>query len=75
MIDFNFFKQKSPQQRFLFILGLVMLSLYLVLGVLLIFWKDIPFDITPTYRVLFGVLLIAYAILRFYRLIKKDDNN
>jgi len=75
MIDFNFFKQKSPQQRFLLILGLVMLSLYLVLGVLLIFWKDIPFDIMPTYRVLFGVLLIAYAILRFYRLIKKDDNN
>ena len=71
MIDFNFFKQKSPQQRFLFILGLVMLSFYLVLGALLIFWNDIPFDITPTYRILFGLLLIAYAILRFYRLINK----
>ena len=32
MIDFNFFKQKSPQQRFLFILGLVMLLLYFALG-------------------------------------------
>jgi hypothetical protein len=74
MIDFNFFKQKSPQQRFLFILGLVMLSLYLVLGILLIFWKDIPFDITPTYRILFGFLLIAYAILRFYRLINKKED-
>jgi len=74
MIDFNFFKQKSPQQRFLFILGLVMLSFYIVLGTLLIFWKDIPFDITPTYRILFGLLLIAYAILRFYRLINKKEN-
>jgi hypothetical protein len=74
MIDFNFFKQKSPQQRFLFILGLVMLSLYLVLGILLIFWKDIPFDITPTYRILFGLLLIAYAVLRFYRLINKKED-
>ncbi|MBG6236722.1 uncharacterized membrane protein (DUF485 family) [Pedobacter sp. CAN_A7] len=74
MIDFNFFKQKSPQQRFLFILGLVMLSLYLALGILLIFWKDIPFDITPTYRILFGILLIAYAILRFYRLINKRED-
>jgi len=74
MIDFNFFKQKSPQQRFLFILGLVMLLLYFALGTLLIFWKEIPFDITPTYRVLFGVMLIAYAILRFYRLIKQKDN-
>jgi hypothetical protein len=74
MIDFNFFKQKSPQQRFLFILGLVMLLFYLVLGGLLIFWKDIPFDITPTYRILFGLLLIAYAILRFYRLINKKEN-
>jgi uncharacterized membrane protein (DUF485 family) len=74
MIDFNFFRQKSPQQRFLFILGLVMLMLYLALGILLIFWKDIPFDITTTYRILFGVLLIAYAILRFYRLINKKED-
>ncbi len=74
MIDFNFFKQKSPQQRFLFILGLVMLLLYFVLGTLLIFWKDIPFDISPTYRIVFGLLLIGYAILRFFRLIKQNDN-
>jgi uncharacterized membrane protein (DUF485 family) len=74
MIDFNFFKQKSPQQRFLFILGLVMLLLYFVLGTMLIFWKDIPFDISPTYRIIFGVLLIGYAVLRFFRLIKQNDN-
>lgn len=74
MIDFNFFRQKSPQQRFLFILGLVMLTMYFALGVLMIFWKNIPFEIAPTYRILFGILLIAYAIIRFYRLINQKDN-
>ncbi|SEB02140.1 hypothetical protein [Pedobacter hartonius] len=74
MFDFNTFKQKSPQQRFLFILGLVMFAMYLVLGVALIFWKDIPFDIKPTYRILFGVLLIVYAGIRFFRLINQKDN-
>jgi len=75
MIDFNFFKQKSPQQRFLFILGLVMLLMYLVLGILMIFWDNIPFAITPTYRVIFGLGLIAYAFLRFFRLIKQNNND
>jgi uncharacterized membrane protein (DUF485 family) len=74
MFNFNSFRQKSPQQRFLFIFGLVILLFYFALGVLLIFWKDIPFNIKPTYRVLFGILLIAYAILRFYRLNKQEDN-
>jgi len=74
MFDFNTFKQKSPQQRFLFILGLVMFTMYLVLGAALIFWKDIPFEIQPTYRILFGLLLIVYAVIRFFRLINQKDN-
>jgi len=74
MFDYNTFKQKSPQQRFLFILGLVMFVMYLVLGVALIFWKDIPFDIKPTYRIMFGLLLIVYAGIRFFRLINQKDN-
>lgn len=74
MFDYNTFKQKSPQQRFLFILGLVMFLMYLVLGIALIFWKDIPFDIKPTYRIMFGLLLIVYAGIRFFRLINQKDN-
>jgi len=74
MFNYNTFKQKSPQQRFLFILGLVMFTMYLVLGVALIVWKDIPFDIKPAYRIAFGVLLIVYAGIRFYRLINQKDN-
>jgi uncharacterized membrane protein (DUF485 family) len=72
MFNYNNFKQKSPQQRFLFIFGLIILLFYFALGVLLIFWKDIPFDIQPTYRILFGILLIVYAIIRFFRLNQTD---
>jgi hypothetical protein len=73
MFNYNNFKQKSPQQRFLFIFGLIILLFYLALGVLLIFWKDIPFDIKPTYRIVFGLLLIVYAIIRFFRLNNQSD--
>jgi uncharacterized membrane protein (DUF485 family) len=72
MFNYNNFKQKSPQQRFLFIFGLIILLCYFALGVLLIFWKDIPFEIQPTYRILFGILLIVYAIIRFFRLNQTD---
>lgn len=66
--------QKSPQQRFLFILGLVMFAFYLVLGLTLIIWKDMPVTIERTYRVLLGVLLIVYAAIRFTRVINQKDN-
>jgi len=66
--------QKSPQQRFLFILGLVMFAFYLVLGLTLIVWKDMPVTIERTYRVLLGVLLIVYAAIRFTRIINQKDN-
>ncbi|WP_246269676.1 hypothetical protein [Pedobacter panaciterrae] len=66
--------QKSPQQRFLFILGLVMFAFYLVLGLTLIVWKDMPVTIERTYRILLGVLLIVYAAIRFTRIINQKDN-
>lgn len=72
MFNYDNFKQKSPQQRFLFIFGLIILLFYFALGILLIFWKDIPFEIQPTYRILFGILLIVYAIIRFFRLNQTD---
>ncbi len=68
MFNYNNFKQKSPQQRFLLIFGLIILLFYFGLGILLIFWTDIPFDFKPMYRIMFGVLLIVYAIIRFFRL-------
>ncbi|WP_449435910.1 hypothetical protein [Pedobacter steynii] len=74
MFNLKTFMQKSPQQRFLFILGLVMFAVYLVLGITLIVWKDMPVEIERTYRVLLGVLLIVYAAIRFTRVINQKDN-
>jgi len=74
MFNLKTFMQKSPQQRFLFILGLVMFAFYLVLGVTLIAWKDMPVTIERTYRILLGVLLIVYAVIRFTRVINQKDN-
>jgi uncharacterized membrane protein (DUF485 family) len=62
--------QKSPAKRFLFILGLGMFSLYFVLGIIIMFWKDFPIEMTQGYRIAFGVLLIGYSFLRFVRLLR-----
>lgn len=75
MFDFGFFKQKSPSQRFLFILGLFMLLVYVALGVVILFFNElIPIDINFWPRIAFGVLLITYALIRFYRMIKTSEN-
>ncbi|PRD46975.1 hypothetical protein [Sphingobacterium haloxyli] len=62
------FKQKSPTKRFLSILGLAMFAFYFILGILVIFWDNFPLDIDPTYKNMFGILLIVYSFLRFARL-------
>lgn len=76
MFNFETFKQKSPQQRFLFILGLAMFLFYLVLGGLLIFGNTLVNQLEPVYRILLGCLLIVYALIRFTRLInQKPEEN
>ena len=65
---FQNFKQKSPKQRFLFVLGLVFLGLYIFLGVTLFVWKSMPVDISYTRRIILGIILIVYAGIRFVRL-------
>jgi uncharacterized membrane protein (DUF485 family) len=62
--------QKSPAKRFLFILGLGMFMLYFVLGIIIMFWKEFPIDLSQGYRIAFGVLLIGYSFLRFVRLLR-----
>ena len=73
MLNFKSFQQKSPQQRFLFIFGLVIIVFYLILGIGLIAWKDLPVDIERTYRILLGVLLIVYGAFRLIRLINQKE--
>lgn len=70
MADNNKRMQKSPQQRFLLILGMVMFAFYLALGIIIIFWDDIPLSLSQNYRILFGVVLIVYAFFRFIRLVQ-----
>ncbi len=69
---FNNFKQKSPQQRFLFVLGLVFLGLYVFLALTLFVWKSMPVEIPYNRRVILGVLLLVYAVFRFARLLNKE---
>jgi len=73
MFNLKAFRQKSPQQRFLFILGLVMFVFYLVLGLIFILWADMPVTIERRYRIMMGCLLIVYAAIRFTRVIKQDN--
>ncbi|MGV3458850.1 MAG: hypothetical protein ACO1N9_00195 [Flavobacterium sp.] len=71
--------QKSPLQRFLFVLGMVFFLLYLALGLILIFWNKLPMgfslNISDNGRIAFGVLLIGYAFFRFVRLLQKPNDD
>nr|WP_317630738.1 hypothetical protein [uncultured Flavobacterium sp.] len=61
-------KQKSPLQRFLFILNLILLFMYIVMAITLFVWKSMPVEIPYPNRVILGGILIIYALFRFYRL-------
>lgn len=60
-------QQKSLAKRFLFIFGLFMFVFYFVLGMVIIFWNDIPVHLEKSYRVIFGIFLISYSLLRLVR--------
>lgn len=62
------FRQKSLTQRFLSILGLAIFFFYFCLGLAVILWEEIPLDIDPFWRKMFGALIIAYSFFRFARL-------
>lgn len=72
MLNFDIFKQKSPKQRFLLILGLIMFMFYLVIGLACIFWKDLPLNIAYPYKVAIGIFLIVYAFIRLLSLGRRD---
>jgi hypothetical protein len=71
-------EKKSPKQRFLFIIGILFFSLYLFMGVSVIFWemifsKNFPILMSSNYRIALGIILIAYSFLRFYRFFNSDN--
>ena len=64
---FNNLKKKSPIERFLLILTVLVFLSYFFLGLIVIFWDRFPINMQMQYRVALGVLLIVYSIIRFFR--------
>ena len=71
---FNNIKKKSLKQRFLLVLGILFFLIYLVLGLMIMFWKKLPLDMEPKYRYAFGILLIVYSGIRFLRLFNSNSD-
>lgn len=76
----NNFEKKSPKERFLFIIGILFFSLYLFMGLMVIFWEMIfstnfPILMSSNYRIALGIILIAYSFLRFYRFFNSDNTS
>lgn len=61
------FRKKSLKERFLLVIGILFFLVYLVLGLIIIFWEKFPIAMEPRYRIAFGALLIGYSFLRFLR--------
>ncbi|SES09253.1 hypothetical protein SAMN04488023_13133 [Pedobacter rhizosphaerae] len=77
MLNFDIFKQKSPKQRFLLILGLAAFLLYLVMGLAFIFWPPLAlrFNFIPAWgRIAIGIFLIFYAFVRLLSLGRRDSS-
>lgn len=64
---FNNLKKKSLIERFLLVITILVFLGYFFLGIMVIFWKRFPFDMKMQYRIALGVVLIVYAIIRFFR--------
>jgi hypothetical protein len=68
------YKEKSLQERFLFVIALLVLVAYLILGLTFIFWRSMPIAMEYSYRIAFGIVLIAYSCIRFYRLFSTNND-
>lgn len=69
-------EQKSPQRRFLLILGIALFICVTAFGLMILFWGKLAqiTGLPDYYRISFGILCILYGVLRSSRLIfKKND--
>ncbi|MDY0089679.1 MAG: hypothetical protein RBR78_04860 [Flavobacteriaceae bacterium] len=67
-------KKKSLKERFILIIGILFFLIYLGLGLIVIFWKNLPLQMEYKYRIAFGILLIVYALIRFYRFFRENKD-
>jgi hypothetical protein len=65
----NNFQKKSLNERFLLFIGILFFLIYLTLGLIIIFWENLPLEMSLVYRIAFGILLIVYSFIRFLRLL------
>ncbi|MFK7001799.1 hypothetical protein [Flavobacterium oreochromis] len=65
--------KKSLQERFLLVLGIFFFFIYLVMGLMVLFWDRLieRLPLTTGYRVTLGIAIIIYAFFRFIRYFKK----
>nr|WP_269226407.1 hypothetical protein [Flavobacterium eburneipallidum] len=73
------FQEKSPKERFLLVIGILFFSIYLFLGLIIIFWESVftsafPLIMAFHYRIALGVLLIVYSFFRFFRFFNSDND-
>ncbi|QBN18688.1 hypothetical protein E1750_07680 [Flavobacterium nackdongense] len=67
------FQEKSPKERFLLVIGLTVFLAYFVLGLIFILWKTMPVNMELRYRIAFGLLLIVYSFIRFFRIFNSNN--
>jgi hypothetical protein len=67
-------KRKSPTRRFLLILGVAAFICFCTLGLMIIFWDKMPLDISKTQKIIFGTIVIVYAVIRFARILRKSPD-
>lgn len=66
--------KKSLKERFLLVIGILFFLIYLTIGLVVIFWKQLPLNMERPYRIAFGILLIGYSMFRFYRFYKENKD-
>ncbi len=57
----------SPAGKARLISGVVFSMLYLGLGIMFLFVKELPFVMQPTLKTMFGAVLLIYSIFRMTR--------
>lgn len=65
-------KKKSLKERFLLVIGILFFTIYLTIGLAVLFWHKLPLPLSQGYRTVLGVAIIVYAFLRFIRFFQKS---
>jgi cytochrome c biogenesis protein CcdA len=67
-------KQKSLKRRFLLILGVTAFISFCCLGLMIIFWSAMLPTLPKTQKILIGIVIIIYAVVRFSRILKREPD-